>query len=322
MRRRLLVLIATAVFAVGCSSSGDDDRESTPVDAAADLCSALSIDELTEGGFLETDEPLAVTKRLDGSLALQDVYDVCEYGTYDQAGVTLQFNFGRPDLTLNQLIGVKEGEGQTLTLANGDTAFFADTSAKTAIAVSHDDLQFTLIWQQPALTDPKSTSPDKLRRLAETVADRLPPGLSAPERDIPDECKGLEAAAVMVVGEFGGARGSVNGDNLICDFVGSDGLLRAKATMETSGYLEMRAETLVESGPTKKTALADDATTTVTMHGGMRVDGVLDNCCTLRIQSTFGTTPEGLEKGTAGSLDTPERDFITAFLAAAREWNR
>lgn len=290
-----------------------------PPSRLSDLCAALPVAEV-QTTYRRLTPVIRATKRLDDSKFHKAGMASCYYGPKDDlGGVVLSVPIGGRVPEVAALVGgrrVRNGHDVTV---DSDNAFFVYSESESVIAVDHGSTQFVLRWR-PLLGAPTEVATQQqMVALARTVARKLPTDFVLPQHDIPPECAGVQGTEHIVGGPVSMARGSADSDTLNCHYLGPTGIVRADATKEADQFVTdqiriMRASSRNLVDP----PVDDDAALSVLSSSSMYLEGYLAHCCSLEFEHR--AINDALDY--SGEFSSAQRQFVTSFIGAARNWSR
>ena len=307
-------LLATAVL---LTATGCEPAPSPSPSRLSDLCSALSIADV-QTTYRRVTPSIEVTKRLDDSKFHKAGMASCHYSPKDDlGGVVLGMPIGGPVPEVANLIGGRRARNSEDVIVDSDKAFFVRAETESAIAVDHGSTQFVLTWT-PLLGAPNEmVTQQELVTMARTVATKLPTDFVVPQQDIAPECAGVRAADQILGDHVEMARGTTNKDTLNCHYLGSTGILRARATRESDAFVNDQIRILRHGSRNLLDPPVDDATLMVLSRSNMYIEGYLTGCCSL----TFEHRAVNDALDYSGEFNAAQRDFVVSFIAAARDWS-
>lgn len=315
---------AAALLLAGCSATTSGTPTADTDTTGFDPCSVLSVDDVADT-YVKSALPLALTRRIEpGGFAVPG-FASCQYGTWENIGVVVQFPLGDLPTDVGDLIAADYTPGTVdVTLPNGDSGSY--NSAATKLAVQHGDVQFIVKWTSLDPFDGGTISQTTMSELAALVANRLPASFTLTDYR-PEECAALPGAA-EIVGGIKLAWGSADVDHLYCDYIGPDGILTATATQQEPEWVEDRivGSRLSDRRGEVAPAIAEDAVVVAngqtddgwSQRDGLYIQGYLRLCCELSIE--FHTLDDLPDEKRSREFDSTERDFVTGFVGAARGW--
>lgn len=355
-----VALTLTAGLA-GCGSS--DDAKPVPTPAAApsttsaadassnklgdvtkiaagdgnfDLCSTLTVADVAPA-YIKTAMPDRIPVSMRSNIAGDRYSDerngsaTCTYADNGSGpGVVLSMPLSEKTSDLKSLVtGLDSLAGPPKDVKVGsDKAVIVESEKRSTIAVQHGENQFVLGWK--ALNDTletmdKETMPtEQMIALASKVTAKMPTKASFKRISTPDECKRLNADAI--VGKVAVARGSVNDDNLNCAFSGPKGILNIDAANQISDRSQQGAIDVMRESATKFPEVNPPFGPDVTVFSGgsyntdsgFNYDGFLKDCCEVK----FEFTPRDERNGArSADLDKDERKLIGTQFDVLRSWS-
>lgn len=317
MRCSVYPSLATALL---LATAGCAPPPTPPAARLSDLCSTLPVADV-QATYRRLTPTMWVTKRLDDSKFHTAGMASCHYGPKDDlGGVALSVPIGGPVAEVADLIGGSRARVQEVAV-DSERAFFlrSESEAVSAIAVDHGSTQFVVTWT-PLLGAPNEmATQQQVIALAKTVANQLPTDFVLPQQDIAAECAGVQAAEQIVGGQVLMARGSADGDTLHCDYLGRTGILRASATREADRFVDDQLRILRGSPQHLIDPPVDDNVALMVLSGSsMYLEGYLTGCCSLRFEHR--AINDTLDY--SGEFTAAQRQLVTTFVAAARNWSR
>ncbi|MBJ8339011.1 hypothetical protein JGU71_08955 [Antrihabitans sp. YC3-6] len=317
--------IYTAVLSIGvlaASAAGCSSVRGTAVpiadSAGFDLCSVLSIDDV-EGSYVRSDEPISLRTRITSNVYVPGGIAACEFGTAIATGLTLGVPLGEPAPDIADLAhSPYTSEGGDTEVGN-DKAYQVESEFDSIIAVQHGNTQFYLAWEPLLDIDDEGVTPEQMIELAQKVADKLPETIDLPKSVLPGECDGI-GGVDAIVGDVTSARGSVDDDNLYCDYLGPEGILNTEARREDGKFVQRLLDSERKVSPENEVKPSIDDGTAIfspSSISGLRLDGYLADCCTFEIEYES----EDYKKERSTDFDDDERTLVTSFVAAARSWS-
>ncbi|MDP7705773.1 hypothetical protein [Mycobacterium sp. TY815] len=309
------LLLATAFL---LATTGCAPAPNPPQSRISDLCAALPIADVQTTYHRLTPQILA-TKRLDTSTFHAAGMASCHYGPKDDlGGVVLSVPIGGPVSDVADLIGGRRVRNSQDVTVDSDKAFFVRAETESAIAVDHGSTQFVLTWT-PLLGAPNEmVTQQQLVILARIVANKLPTDFAAPQQDIAPECAGVRVADHLVGGKVKMARGTADHDMLNCHYLGPTGILRASATREADHFVDDQIRILRTGSHNLVDPPVTDDTALVTLSAtSMYIEGYLTDCCSLNFEHR--AVNDAMDY--SSEFDSAQRDFVTTFVAAARDWS-
>jgi hypothetical protein len=309
------------------TTTGCEPAPSPPPSRLSDLCSTLSIAEV-QPTYRRLTPTLLLTKRLDPSELHPAGMVSCHYSTKDSpkdgpmggsGGVVLSVPIGGPVPDVANLIGGRRARNSQDVTVDSDKAFFVRGETESAIAVEHGSTQFVLTWT-PLLGAPNEmATQQELVALARTVATKLPTDFVAPQADTASECGGVRVADHIVGGKVKMARGTAGRETLNCDYLGPTGILRASATSEANTYVDDQIR-ILRSGSRNLVdpPVTEDAALMALSATSMYIEGYLTDCCSVEFEHR--AVNEAMDY--SSEFDAAQREFVTTFIAAARNWSR
>ena len=322
------------------SSSSTESRTGDVTKIAAgdgnfDPCTALTVDDVVAGKYIRFDDlarfPATMRADIVGDRSSDDRNGTvtCTFSVKGQyPGVTLGVPLSSEQSDLKALASDSLGGTPKDVKVGSDKGVISESEKRSTIAVQHGENQFWLSWKAMNATletmDKETITTDQMIQLAAKVTAKMPTKASLKRIALPDECKRLDAAAI--VGKVAVARGSVNDDNINCAFSGPKGILNINADQQISDRYQQGSIDVTRERPDSFPEVTPPigADTVVFAdgrynreEGGFAYDGFLNGCCEVK----FKFTPRDDRKDNrSADLDKDERKLLTTQFDTLRKW--